>query len=48
VSLRKTVAFSAAGWVVAISVLHAGLNLDLFRPTEKAATQFRVGFLPVT
>jgi len=47
-SLRKTVAFSAAGWVLLIGALHAGLNLDLFRKKETAGKQFKVGFLPVT
>lgn len=46
-SLKKTVLVWSAAWVAGITLLHAGLNLDLFRG-ETAATQFRVGFLPVT
>jgi hypothetical protein len=47
-SLKKTVALSAAAWVVLIGVLHAGLNLDLFRKAEREDHRFKVGFLPVT
>jgi hypothetical protein len=47
-SLRKTVTLSALGWVLLIGGLHAGLNLDLFRKSERADQQFKVGFLPVT
>lgn len=35
-------------WILAISGLHAWLNLDLFRARETATRQFKVGFLPVT
>jgi hypothetical protein len=48
VSLKKTVTLSAAAWVVLIGLLHAGMNLDLFRKAERADHQFKVGFLPVT
>jgi hypothetical protein len=47
-SLRKTVVLSAAGWIAVISVLHAGLNLDLFKRTDQKERLFKVGFLPVT
>jgi len=47
-SLKKTVGLSALVWVAAISLLHAGLNLDLFRTEEKSGRPFKVGFLPVT
>jgi NitT/TauT family transport system substrate-binding protein len=47
-SLRKTVTLFAAGWLVLITGLHAGLNLDLFRKEQKAGNTFKVGFLPVT
>jgi NitT/TauT family transport system substrate-binding protein len=47
-SLRKTVVLSSTAWLIAISLLHAGMNLDLFRPDRKADTTFKVGFLPVT
>ena len=48
-SLKKTVLVWMAAWVLGISLLHAGLNLDVFRARgESAATQFRVGFIPVT
>jgi len=48
VSLRKTVTISAAVWLVLIGVLHAGLNLNLFRQAETDRKKFKVGFLPVT
>jgi hypothetical protein len=47
-SLKKTVLLWSAAWTAGITLLHAGLNLDVFRRGEPAATQFRVGFLPVT
>jgi NitT/TauT family transport system substrate-binding protein len=47
-SLKKTVGLSALVWVAAISLLHAGLNLDLFRKEQKSGRTFKVGFLPVT
>ena len=47
-SLKKTVGLSALAWIVAISLLHAGLNLDLLRKEEKGERSFKVGFLPVT
>jgi hypothetical protein len=47
-SLKKTVLLSATGWVVLISALHAGLNLQLFRHSEAAQKQLKVGFIPVT
>jgi hypothetical protein len=47
-SLKKTVLVWGALWTAAIGALHAALNLDLFRRNPSAATQFRVGFLPVT
>ena len=47
-SLKKTVLLGAVAWVAAVSVLHAWLNLDLFRRAESAETPFKVGFLPVT
>lgn len=46
-SLRRTVLIGVAAWTASIASLHAWLNLDLFSG-ERAATQFRVGFLPVT
>ena len=38
-------------WLIAITFLHASLNLHLFRPrqvTVAGQTKFRIGFLPVT
>lgn len=47
-SLQKTVGLTVLAWVVVISALHAGLNLDLFRKTPERERTFKVGFLPVT
>lgn len=47
-SLKTTLLLWGGAWTLAIGGLHAGLNLDLFRKGPDAATQFRVGFLPVT
>jgi hypothetical protein len=47
-SLKKAVGFTGLAWVAAIGLLHAWLNLDLFRKSEAAKAQFKVGFLPVT
>ena len=47
-SLRKAVFWGGVFWVATISILHAWLNLDLFRPRGKSSHEFRVGFLPVT
>jgi len=45
--LTTVVSFAALAWTVAISSLHAWLNLDIsVRTTE--GPSFRVGFLPVT
>jgi hypothetical protein len=45
--LTTVVSLAALGWTVAISSLHAWLNLDLSAPAA-AGPSFRVGFLPVT
>ena len=47
-SFGKVVLRWSVVWIVLITTLHAWLNLDLFRRDGTAATQFRVGFLPVT
>ena len=47
-SLKRTVVMSAASWIVLISLLHATLNLDVFRKTDHKERLFKVGFLPVT
>ncbi len=51
-SMRRSLVLSLLGWVVVISLLHAGLNQGLFnRPAGRdrgGAAPFRVGFLPVT
>jgi NitT/TauT family transport system substrate-binding protein len=51
-SLRRTVILGSLGWLVAISLLHGGLNLDLFDRARGRDRQgdlpFRVGFIPVT
>jgi NitT/TauT family transport system substrate-binding protein len=49
VTLKKTVLLGTLAWGTSVSLLHAWLNLDLFRPRIAAAAQsFKVGFLPVT
>jgi NitT/TauT family transport system substrate-binding protein len=47
-TLKKTVGLSALVWIAAISLLHAWLNLDLFRKEVTREGTFKVGFLPVT
>jgi NitT/TauT family transport system substrate-binding protein len=50
-SLRRSLSLGGIGWVVAISLLHAWLNLGWFdKPKRRAGAEepFRVGFLPVT
>jgi hypothetical protein len=47
-TLRKSLLLSVIPWVAGISLLHAWLNLDLFRRAQSAEHPFKVGFLPVT
>jgi NitT/TauT family transport system substrate-binding protein len=48
-SSGKAVGLSVGLWLVAISLLHATLNLGVFAPHKAAeAAPFRVGFIPVT
>src|SRR2546423_7018909 len=47
-SLKRTVSFFAVAWLLIIGILHAALNLDLFRAKQTSAKTFKVGFLPVT
>jgi len=48
-SSGKAVGLTVGFWLVAISLLHATLNLGLFAPHKPAvAAPFRVGFIPVT
>src|SRR5713226_3781666 len=50
-SLRKVLIIIAAGWLLAITVIHGWLNLHLFDTKRAHANdrkQFRIGFLPVT
>jgi NitT/TauT family transport system substrate-binding protein len=50
-SLRKTLIIIAIVWLVLISLIHATLNLHLFRSKSVGAgniSKFRIGFLPVT
>jgi len=51
-SMQRTVLLGLAGWVIAISLLHGGLNLGLFdrsaRRERRGEAPFRVGFIPVT
>jgi hypothetical protein len=47
-TLRKSLLLSVIPWVAAISLLHAWLNLDLFRRAPSGEHPFKVGFLPVT
>ncbi len=51
-SMQRTVLLGLAGWLIAISLLHGGLNLGLFdrsaRRERRDEAPFRVGFIPVT
>ena len=47
-TLKKSLLLSVIPWMAAISLLHAWLNLDLFRRARSAEHVFKVGFLPVT
>jgi len=47
-SLKKTVGLTGVFWLALITILHAWLNLDLFRRTDASQGTFKVGFLPVT
>jgi len=47
-TIRKSLALSLIPWLAGISLLHAWLNLDLFRRAPSAEHSFKVGFLPVT
>jgi NitT/TauT family transport system substrate-binding protein len=48
VTIKKAVLWAGPSWVLAISLLHAWLNLDLFSPKPEAGRSFKVGFLYVT
>jgi NitT/TauT family transport system substrate-binding protein len=51
VSFRKTLIVIAVLWLLTITLLHAWLNLHLFRARAAGASNesnFRIGFLPVT
>ena len=47
-SMRKAVLLSVVPWMAGIGILHAWLNLDLFRKAKASEHSFKVGFLPVT
>ena len=47
-TFRRAVGWTGGVWILAITALHAWLNLDLFAPRAEAGTSFKVGFLPVT
>jgi len=49
-SLRKILIIIAIAWLVAVTLIHAWLNLHLFDPKHFGVGQkkFRIGFLPVT
>jgi len=50
-SMRKILIVFAIAWLVAITSVHAWLNLYLFDSRGAATTdhkKFRIGFLPVT
>ena len=50
-SMRKVLIAIAIGWLVAITLVHAWLNLHLFAPARAENSdhkKFRIGFLPVT
>ena len=50
-SLRKILIIVAVGWLALITLIHAAINLHVFRAkaaTVSGQTKFRIGFLPVT
>ena len=47
-SLKKVLVLGSLSWLVAISALHAWLNLGLLREKATAGKSFKVGFIPVT
>src|SRR5438309_6690029 len=50
-SLRKILIIIAIAWLALITLIHASINLHIFRPKQTTAvgqSKFRVGFLPVT
>jgi hypothetical protein len=47
-SFKKAVLTGTGLWIVAITALHAWLNLGALQKTESKEQSFKVGFLPVT
>ena len=47
-SFRRTVLWGSLAWIVLISGLHAGLNVDVFRKKASAGGGLKIGYLPVT
>src|SRR5207302_2006051 len=50
-SLRKILIIIAIAWLALITLIHASINLHIFRPKQTTAvgqSKFRIGFLPVT
>src|ERR1700737_4902326 len=50
-SLRKILIIIAIAWLAVITLIHASINLHIFRAKQTTAsgqTKFRIGFLPVT
>jgi NitT/TauT family transport system substrate-binding protein len=50
-SLRKTLIIIAIAWLAFVTLLHAIINLHVFRSEHATAAdnkKFRIGFLPVT
>ena len=50
-SMRKVLILIAIAWLIAITVIHAWLNLHLFDSKRAGIDdhkKFRIGFLPVT
>src|SRR6266849_5522535 len=50
-SLRKILIIIAIAWLALITLIHASINLHLFRSKQSATAgpnKFRIGFLPVT
>ena len=49
-SMRKVLVIITIGWLIAITVVHAWLNLHLFDSKRGAGgpSKFGVGFIPVT
>ena len=47
-TFKRTVLWSSLGWLALIIVLHAWLNLGVFRSRASDARLLKIGYLPVT